>query len=326
MTAESLIVTSKEHTTASKLRDALRDAERESSSVRGRGTEVVNLLHQCDRIYLGLAELESAGADVRAERTRFETVQRKLLRQAPRLVREAGARLREDRAAVQPDPAQWWWFLDQQLAQQRAGKLRQRVIRALVAVALLLTVWILYDRLLAPPRETRQAIQHSSTGDSLVQEGNLRAALAEFEAASSLAPEDPDYWVWQAVILSELGEADAAERMFEQARPLYDTDKSFLTQRAKSYRLVGNLDAADLDVAQIIEQYPEAGMGYYLRANIAEDRGDYGAAVADLEKAAELAQAAGENQLEAAIRVQLAMVMQSNTAQFPAPEESEPEP
>ena len=325
MAAENQNTVSTEHTPASKLRDTLRDAESRSARVRGKGADVVDLLHMFDEIDQNIAALAAAGADVRAEQARFETVQRKLLGQGPRFVREAGRRLEQERAAAQPGEAQWWWFLDQQLAQQRAGMLRQWIIRASITIAVLLAVWFAYDRLLAPPPETRRASRHSDSGESLVQEGNLPAALAEFEEASALTPEEPDYLVWQGVILSELGESEAAEKVFEQALPLYDTDQDFLTRRVLSYRLAGNLDAADLEVAELIERYPEAGRGYYLRANIAEARGDFGAAIADLEKAVGLAQAAGDTQLEATIRVQLAMVMQAGAAQFPGPEESETE-
>jgi hypothetical protein len=68
-------------------------------------------------------------------------------------------------------------------------------------------------------------------------------------------------------------------------------------------------------VARVIAQEPESGVGYYLRSSVALAREDYRTAIDDLDRAAELAQAAGDAQFEATVRVQRAMVFQRWTAQ-----------
>jgi tetratricopeptide (TPR) repeat protein len=280
---------------------------------------VLELLHLLDQGADALAELEAAGMDVRAERAQFETVQRQLRRRQGLFLAEAGVAFQEERAAVQPDRACWWWFLDEAVAQQRVRRLRRWLLGILVAALLLSGAWWAYDRFIAPPPQVRQAYQLSVSGETLASEGDLRAALAQFEAAAALTPEDPEPWIWQGVIRFELGEQDDAQVAFETARSLYETDFYFLLDRGRAYLRVGDLDAASADIEQAILENPESGHSYILRSGVAMERGDFAAAVADLEQAAELAQAAGDTQLEAVARAQRAMVIQLQMVQQSTP-------
>jgi len=305
-----LFVPAKPFTPADRAREALGEAERILSRLRGSGPQAVRLLHLLDQVGQTLAELEANGAEVRAERARFETVQGRLRRYRQLFLSEVGEALKEERAAARPDRARWWWFLDEAVVQERRLKLRQVLVWSLAGFALLVAAWLAYDRFLAPPVEARQVFRHIATGESQVEAGNLGAALAEFEAAAALAPTDPALWIWQGVIRFELGELDAAETAFDTARSLYETDLDFLLARSITYLRVGDLDAASTDVEQAILESPDLGMAYYVRASIAVEQEEYGAAIADLERAAELAQAAGDVQLEATARVQLGVIAQ----------------
>jgi tetratricopeptide (TPR) repeat protein len=306
-------------TPADRVRDALDRAELLVSRLRGAGPQVLELLHLLDRATESLAELEAAGVDVRAEHVRFETVQRQLRRQQGLFLAQAGAAFREERTAVQPDRARWWWFLDQAVSQQRRRRLRQWLLGALAVALLLWTAWWVYDRFIAPPPQVRQAFRLSASGETLASEGDLRAALAEFEAAAALTPQDPELWIWQGVIHVELSEPGEAQEAFETARSLYEADFDFFLNRARTYLRVGDLVAASADVEQAVLENPGSGQGYLLRAGIATERGDYDAAVADLERAAELAQAAGDVQLEAVVRTQRALVIQMRLLQRATP-------
>lgn len=314
-----LYVASTIRTPADRVREALDRTERLVANVRGAGPQVLELLHLLDRGADALAELEASGMDVRAERGRFETVQRQLRRRQGRFLAEAGAALQEERVAIQPDRARWWWFLDEAVSRERARRLRRWLVGTLVAALALVGAGLVYDRFLAPPPQVREAFRRSAAGEALVGEGDLRAALAEFEAAAALTPDDPDPWVWQGVIHFELAEVDDAQAAFETARRLYERDADFLLDRTMAYLRVGNLPAASADAEQFILDNPDSGRGYYVRAGVATEQGDYAAAVADLERAAELARAAGDTQLEATARTQRAMVIQLQLYQSPTP-------
>ncbi|MEE8389621.1 MAG: tetratricopeptide repeat protein [Anaerolineae bacterium] len=297
-------------TPVDRLRESLDKAEQSVTSLRGIGPQALELPHLLDRITDLVGELEATGVDVRAEHVRFEIVQRQLRRRQNHFVAEAGSAFQEERAAVRPDQDRWWWFLDEAVAQQRQHQLRRTLTWGLALTFLCGFAWIAYDRFIAPAPELRQSFQHSMAGERLVEEGDLRAALAEFEAAAAITPDDPALWTWQGVTHFEMGELDEAQKAFDTARSLYETESDFLLDRGLVYLRVGDLDAASADVEQVITTDPSAAVAYYVRASVVAEQGDYAAAITDLERAAELAQAAGNSQLEATARVQRAMVMQ----------------
>lgn len=306
-----LFVSDTPHTPIGRVRETLDEAERLVSNLRACGAEALRLLPLLDRVSEELTQLEAAGVDVRAERVRFETVLRQLRSRQSRFVAQTGAALRQKRATVQPDQSHWWWFLDQAVAQQRRTRLRRALSWGLAVIGLLAVAAWAYDRFVAPPPEVRRALEHTATGERLVDEGDLRAALAEFEAAASLTPADPEPWLWRGVVYHELNEPAQAEAAFEVARSLYDADFDFFLERGVRYLRVGNLDMAGADAEQAIAENPQSGHGYYLRANVATRREDYAAALADLERAVELAQESGDTQLEAIARTQRALVIQA---------------
>ncbi len=338
-------VPSTAHTPADRLRKALDQAEMRMGNLRRAGPQALEILDLMDQIAQGLHELETTGldvhaeharfetpptsnlqpptssADVRAEHARFETLQRQLQRQQKSFLRQTGAALREERAALKPDRARWWWYLDERAAEQRKLRVRRALTWGTVAAVVLVVAGLLYDRFIAPPPEVREAFQHKARGESLVEAGDLQAALVEFESATAFTPDDPESLLWQGVIHAELNAPDQAEIAFDAAFALYDTEYGFLLERAMAYLRAGDVAAASADVEQAIAQNPEEGRGYYMRASVAAGQGDYSTAAEDLEKAAELANAAGNTQLEATARTQLAMMLQLLISQQATPTE-----
>ncbi len=307
------------HTPAKRVREALDDAERLLPRLRSSGREALELLHLLDKAAAALDELEQTGVDVRAERTRFESVQERLRSYRVPFVRETGAAYQEERATVQPDRARWWWYIDEIVAQERKKRLRRLLIGGGIAILVLAIAWVVYDRFIAPPPNVRQAYQRSSTGEKLAIEGDLQGALAEFEQVVTLTPDDPNGWVWLGVIHTLLGESRQAEMAFQQAGSLYGTEYDFLVNRSMTYMRAGDLERARTDVEQAIRKEPQAAIGYYVRANIENQQGDCTAAIADLEHASELAQLTGDMQLDAIVRTQLAYVTQACAVRMPTP-------
>lgn len=314
-----IFVTPEVRTPAERVREALDDAERLIPRLRKSGSEALELPRLFDQIATALEGLEQNGVDIRAEYTRFKNVQERLRSCRVRFLREAGTAYQEARMAVQPDRARWWWYIDEIVAQERKQRVRRLLIGGGIAILVLAIAWVIYDRFIAPPPNVRQAYHRSSTGERLVTEGDLRGALAEFEQVVVLTPDDPNGWVWLGVIHTLLGESQQAEAAFQQARSLYGTEYDFLVNRSMAYVSAGDLDRARADIEQAIWEEPEAALGYYVRANIEDQQGNCMTAIADLERASELAQAAGNTQLDAVVRVQLAYVTQSCMVRMPTP-------
>lgn len=307
------------HTPADQVREALDKAEKMLVTLRGSGPKVLSLLHLMDRAVRSLAELEAAGADIRAEQARFESVKGQLRSRKTRFLREAKGALSEERALVQPERDRWWWFLDEEVALERKQSLRRWAIRLAIAAVLLLIGWFIYDRFIAPPPEVRQAYRHSMNGETFAEEGKLEAALAEFGAATALTPEDPSPWLWVSVLSSELGYEERAEEALTRAQSLYASEYDFLLSRTMILLRLGKTEAALSDVEKAIALEPSLGRGYYTRSLVRLDMGDRLGAITDLEQASRLAHEAGDTHLEAMARAQLAMVMQM--VPLPSPEE-----
>lgn len=311
-----LFVPQQFHTPAARIREALDQAEHIVSNLRGIGDDqALELLHLLDQVVEGIAELEEGGADLRAERTRLETIQQQLRHQKGRFLSEVGSQLQKEREAVQPNRSRWWWFLDEAAVEQRKRRLRQVLIGAAAVVAFLLTAWLAYDQFIAPPPSVRRALRHKENGIAQIERGKLPAALDEFETAIELNPDAPELWIWKGVLHAQLNEPSEAKAAFDKAELLYENKKSFLLNRGKAYLRVGDLEASHSDAEQVITEYPESAWGYYLRAGIALTQEDYETALADLEKTAELARAAGDLQLEVQARSKRAVLLKSEAGQ-----------
>jgi tetratricopeptide (TPR) repeat protein len=276
------------------------------SDLRAAGPEVIQLLHLLDQIEDDLRKLEHDGVDIRAEQTRFDTVQRQLRRRKRRFLSEVRGALEEERSDEQPAHTRWWWYLDQRAAKERRQKLLRIALGAGAIVALLIVVWLAYERFIAPPPSVRTAFRQIETGKAHVQEGNLQAGIEAFEAATGLMPDDAEAWLWKGVLHSQTGQPAEAEDAFSAGEALHESRCDFLLNRGRIYLQVGDVKRAEADAKTAIAECPDSGWGYYLQAGIAVQRKDYAAALAHVNRAAELAQEVGDAQLEAMARTQQA--------------------
>jgi tetratricopeptide (TPR) repeat protein len=297
-------------TPAGDIRKMLDEAEIMVANLGSADPGAMEILHLIDGISEALEALEATGMDARPERSRFETVQRRLNRDKKSFVFKVGGLLQKERADIQPTRERWWWYLDEALAQERRKRLRRILIWGGVALILLVVLGVVYSTFFAPSPELRLSYRHRLAGEDLAVKGDLEGALVEFEAAIALIPDDPVYLIWVGVLRSELDEP-GAESAFEDARLIYETPGEFFLARAQVYRTVGDYEAALADVNQAIADQPESGWNYYERALIYQDLGDRNAAIDDLDTADELAQEAEDHELEAFARYQRGLLLVS---------------
>jgi len=305
------VIRPKPHSRLDEAREALDQIEARLPSLRGTGGEAVQLLALLDRVAETLDRLEVAGADVRAERGRLDSAWQALQRHARTFLREAGDALREERDRRGPGPLRPWWYLDQAYARQQRRNLLRRGLLALGGVLLLVLTWLMYDRFLAPPPEVRQALRHADQGQDWALSGDLERALAEFEAAAALTPDDPEMWLWVGLLRQRLGDEAGANQAYEKARQQGLDEKAFHFQRGTFLLQIGDAEAAMADAESAIALAPEWGYGYYLRACVEVLQGETQAAVIDYQRAADLAQAVEDHELEAMARTQMGFLLQS---------------
>lgn len=312
-----LYVPSQLHTSVDHVRKDLDRAEGAIASLKGAGSEAVQILHLFDKIERELHALEQRDADPRVEQTRFETVQRQLKRHRGRFLKEAGRALRQARAEVEPPRSRWWWYLDEAAARQRRRRWRRLGAGAAAVLVLLTGLWFAYREFLAPPPEVSKAFRHIQAGKSEVERGSLGAALEDFDAATTLMPDDPEPWLWKGLLHDLLGEAAKAEDAFAEAESRYESRSTFIVNRGRVYFQSGDIEKAKADVETAIDMDPTSGWAHYLLAGILADEGDYDTALAELARTRELARMNGNGRLEALAANQQARLLQMQPMSTP---------
>ncbi|NIO42591.1 MAG: tetratricopeptide repeat protein, partial [Burkholderiales bacterium] len=169
--------------------------------------------------------MEQRGADLRAERGRFETVLNQLRRRERSFVAQVGT----DLAAQRPPNARWWWYLNEKVAANRKRLFKRVVGVTLIALILLSLGYLGYDRFLA--LHVRQADAHLFEGESAVNQGDLTHAIGEFEKAVALDPTRFEAHLWLGVLHKKTGNPEKAARSFEKAQALLGGGPEFLLQR-----------------------------------------------------------------------------------------------
>jgi len=297
-------------TRVDEIREALSRIEDRVRRLPDPSVDGVDLLALLDSTDGQLRDLETANANVGAERARLESTWLTLQSRADPFLRQVGPTLADERSRRDEATLGPWWFLDVTQARSRNRRLARAALGALAFVALLGATWLAYQLLLAPPPEVQQALEHIAGGETLAERGDLVGALAEFETAASLIPADPEPLVWLGVLHQVSGNDSSAREAFAAARNLELEEWEFLFQRGMIRLQLGELEAAGEDAQAAVQAAPNWAYGYYLRASTAETAGDVYAAVEDYRLASDLASETGELELAAAAQVQLGLLIQ----------------
>lgn len=299
-------------TAADGLRDDLGLCEKWVVALDQAETDPIRLLQSLDRIVSDLEGLEERGVNLQAERVRLENVLNQLRRRGAKLVARAGV----DLIARRPDDARWWWYLDQEVAARRLRLIKQAVTIGLAVLLCLVAAYYVYDRFLGPPPNVREAYSRMLEGEQAAAAGDLDEAITHFEAAVAADPQGEEAYLWLGVLYRIRGRAEESEAAFEQARALIEAQGEagdqvqFYVWRGMVYAKVGDLAAATDDALRAIDLNPQSAEAYFVLGQVAELADDRELAINAYLQAIELAEAAGEVELGATIRIRLATVMQ----------------
>ncbi len=128
----------------------------------------------------------------------------------------------------------------------------------------------------------------AARGKVLRAMGRFTDALADFQAASALAPQDDAYQTWVGVALDNLGEYPQALRQFARVLSRNPADAWTLTNRALTLIAMESFEAAQADLVRALEIDPHDGVLYFWRACIAAQRDERADAFRDLRRALDL--------------------------------------
>ena len=291
-------------------REALSEAGARIANLSGSGPKGLEILYLLDTAAIRIEDAKTAGADVRAERGRLEATWSSLQRQVRVFIREVGPALAEARTHREGSHLGPWWTLDLEYARMQRRSLGRAALGALAVVLLLGVIWLVYEHLLAPPPEIRQAFAHITQGEERALQGDLTGALVEFQAATDLAPNEIEPHLWIGMLHQSTGNDEGAQAAFDTARALGIEERELVFQRGELFLQIGNLEAARQDAEALIQLAPGWGYGYYLRASVEGVAGEIEAAIDDYRMAADLASESEDARLEATARVQMGLLIQ----------------
>jgi tetratricopeptide (TPR) repeat protein len=294
-----------------RLREELRLLEIQAATVRRRQGEIDALLELRDRLGSELEGLERQGLDVRPERTRLETIDGYLRANAGTIVRQfrkvggmAAARER-----VQPPEEHWWWWLDV----YRSSRIRRTVTRwvtiTLVVVAVVLVGDYLLTKYFGPSPEEAAANERTMAAERLVSEGEYEQALAEYEAAAAIVPDDLVTQCMLGVLYEMEGRFEESAVARAKAEKLSEGRASYLAQLSRAYLFVQNTKRGLETAMEAIDADPESAFAYFVLGEAYERRDRVALAVQAFDVSAQLAQEQGNDVLYALAREREAMLV-----------------
>lgn len=296
---------------SNRLRRNLDDAERELLSLRPE--QVANYLLRLDEIEEQFLTLEAGGLDLRGERTRQESLVSRLESEPALITRPATqvgglAALRQQH----PPASGPWWHVDVIEAQRRRILIRRLVTSLTVLVGLILAAWITITYIFPP--DPNAVLSSGATGQlpDLVARGEWEAADTLIaETLAQLTEDDVELLIWQAVVAEELGRTEESQEAMAKAKELAANNlAAFWATVGNVYLTAGKLDQALAAADEATAIDPNEAQAYFVRASVAEIRGEVPVALENFERAFDLA-AESNPQLAVIARVRMGMLLQS---------------
>jgi cytochrome c-type biogenesis protein CcmH/NrfG len=318
----------RENTPFEELRSLLDQADNRIGGLNtGTAGDALQLLRTLDRIETLYDDLLAADVDLRAEESRRETIVLGVQRKAGRVLRllrsEGG--IAAARAKHATDQSQWWWHLDEYVAQQRRKSLRSLATTGVILLVILAIATLLYKTVLAPDPLVIARMNHISDTQRAVESNDLPAALEAIEKGLAEFPADGELLLWRGAVLTRLNRPADAEETFAAARAVYGDEATFLIALSTIRLQVNDIAGAYADAKQATVIAPQNAQAFLALGGAQELRGEVSAASQSYSTAASLAAADGNTQLEAIAKVRMAMLMQT-APMMPNPTAPQPTP
>jgi tetratricopeptide (TPR) repeat protein len=259
--------------------------------------------------------LRASGADVRAEESRLETIEERMVKSARPIVTALGgsAQFASVRKQIDPTITDKWWQLDEVVADERR-KQWQRIGIGVAIIALIGLAGFLLRDVLFPDDPVGDAV---FAAQSALRDGDGPRAVSAIDLGLTNVPTSTTLLIWKAALLEQQQQSGATS-VYGQAQAMMP-ERDFVLEKSQVNLMLGNFEQVITDTTRLINAYPDLAEAYFIRASGHESRNDSAQAIQDLEQAARIAEAAGNDTLYATARVRLGMLMQNAGAGLQQP-------
>jgi tetratricopeptide (TPR) repeat protein len=295
------------------LSDLLDQLEIDLSHIgQGDRTRAEKMLVRMDVVNQKINRLAESQIPVTAETAQFEYIRQSLERNGRSFLKDVGGMksLLELRGKVKPASNRSWWFIEQSIARQKGKSLHSIGLTLGIIAIITLFLVILFNTILKPDPIIVARYSHESNAEQFLAKNDPTSALAEINEALTLG-QDAHLLILRAVILYQVGQKEEASVDFVSAEDILGDRNTFLLARAETWLRVGRFEYALLDTQEVIRSDPESAQAYFYNGKAQELNKDYSGAINAYQKASELAGQQDKAELNATIRMSMAMLMQS---------------
>ncbi|NOZ73200.1 MAG: tetratricopeptide repeat protein, partial [Chloroflexi bacterium] len=294
-------------TPADQLRHLLDASEKRSVSIKGEGADAAEeLLQWLDRIATLLPELEAEGVDLRAERVRWEAVLGAVRRHEHELRAElapiGGLKALRERQTTPPPPDHWWWWLDEAARERRKKQLQRFAITVIAIIVIFFVGRFVVNKLFPVDPNVIQSMELRNEGDRLIQEGDLQGAIAQYEAALAVLPDNNDTKVWLVVLYTLTQQPDKAAQLLKELEASLPPS-NLHTSLAQVYIQLGKAEQAIPLAQAAISEDPQNPTAYLTLGSAYEALGDFRNAADQFELAAKMAEEQQQTEIQAVARI-----------------------
>ncbi len=267
------------------------------------------LMLDADAAHHLASQLTAESADVRGEMGRLVTIDDRIVRYARDVVNSLGGRqsYSDFRKTAAQDFALPIWQLDQVLDAMRSRLLKRIGVTIGIFIVILIAGYIARP-VLFPPDPVGDAVALATRS---LQVNDVPGAVAAIDSTLLKMPTNTDLLIWKGILLEKTGDLTGSAKSYALGLANATSDKDFYLERAITFVRVGESAHVITDTNTVLAKYPDNAEAYYIRATGYEGMGKRVEAMADLQKSADLAQAAGNDALFAQSRVRLGTMMQA---------------
>jgi tetratricopeptide (TPR) repeat protein len=281
-------------------------------------TDLARILQERSSLETELASLKLLGRDVRAERSRLDTLDNAIRSRAAMLVglADRSGGMAALRAQAQPAQDHWWWWLDGDVAESRRSDARRTIGIVVLAAIVLFVVGFAMDRLGGSPEE-QKAATHSAQGANRISQGDYTGAIEAYEESVTVIDAQPEIWASLAVLYETQGETAKAAAALARAEELVADTAALESVLARSYELVRDCEAALQHGERAVaadQAFPQA---YLARGSALECLEQWEPALADYQRAADLALEQDQDGVYVLAKTRLGMLVQMRVSALP---------
>lgn len=176
-----------------------------------------------------------------------------------------------------------------------------------VILAILVVAYVIFLR---PDEATRLRFGYVSRADSLIEQGDYEAALAQYREALDIAPDDPEINLMIGMMSEALGRSEDAAEYYARAEALFESRTTFLAAKSQRYSVMRQYEEAEQAALEAIELDDQYAWTYCNLGGAYEGQGRIGEAISALQTCSDLAREQGQDELYVIAASRMAMLMQ----------------